>query len=110
MKNSELISKMTLEEKVALCSGKDGWYLKGVERLGIPEIMVTDGPHGLRKAAPEGDFKLENSIPATCFPPAVTSACSWNPELLYEMGVALAEECLQEKVSVILGPGVNMKL
>ena len=109
MKNSELISKMTLEEKVSLCSGKDGWYLKGVERLGVPEIMVTDGPHGLRKANPEGNFKLENSIPATCFPPAVTSACSWNPELLYEMGVALAEECLQEKVSVILGPGVNMK-
>ena len=109
MKNSELISKMTLEEKVGLCSGKDGWYLKGVDRLGIPEIMLTDGPHGLRKANPEGDFKLENSIPATCFPPAVTSACSWDPELLYEMGVALAEECLQEKVSVILGPGVNMK-
>lgn len=109
MKNSELISKMTLEEKVGLCSGKDGWYLKGVERLGVPEIMLTDGPHGLRKANPEGKFKLENSVPATCFPPAVTSACSWNPELLYEMGVAIGEECLQEKVSVILGPGVNMK-
>ena len=109
MKNSELINKMTLEEKVALCSGKDGWYLKGVDRLGVPEIMLTDGPHGLRKANPEGNFKLENSIPATCFPPAVTSACSWNPELLCELGVALAEECLQEKVSVILGPGVNMK-
>ena len=109
MKNSELISKMTLEEKVGLCSGKDGWYLKGVDRLGIPEIMLTDGPHGLRKHNPEGKFKLENSIPATCFPTAVTSACSWNPELLYEMGVAMAEECLQEKVSVILGPGVNMK-
>ena len=109
MKNSELISKMTLEEKVGLCSGKDGWYLKGVDRLGIPEIMLTDGPHGLRKANPEGKFKLENSVPATCFPPAVTSACSWNPELLYEMGVALGEECLQERVSVILGPGVNMK-
>ena len=109
MKNSELISKMTLEEKVGLCSGKDGWYLKGVDRLGVPEIMLTDGPHGLRKANPEGKFKLENSVPATCFPPAVTSACSWNPELLYEMGVAIGEECLQEKVSVILGPGVNMK-
>ncbi len=109
MKNSELISKMTLEEKVGLCSGKDGWHLKGVDRLGIPEIMLTDGPHGLRKHNPEGKFKLENSIPATCFPTAVTSACSWDPELLYEMGVAMAKECLQEKVSVILGPGVNMK-
>ena len=109
MKNSELISKMTLEEKVGLCSGKDGWYLKGIDRLGIPEIMLTDGPHGVRKANPEGKFSLENSVPATCFPSAVTSACSWNPELLYEMGVALGEECLQEKVSVLLGPGVNMK-
>lgn len=109
MKNSELINKMTLEEKVGLCSGKDGWYLKGVERLGIPEVMLTDGPHGLRKLNPEGKFSIENSIPATCFPPAVTSACSWDPELLYEMGVAIGEECLQEKVSVILGPGVNMK-
>ena len=109
MNNSELINKMTLEEKVGLCSGKDGWYLKGVDRLGIPEIMLTDGPHGLRKHNPEGKFKLENSIPATCFPTAVTTACSWDPELIYEMGVALGEECLQERVSVLLGPGVNMK-
>ena len=109
MKNSELISKLTLEEKVGLCSGKDFWNLKGVERLGIPEIMVTDGPHGLRKKNPEGKGGLEDSVPATCFPTAVTTACSWEPELLYEMGVALGEECLQEKVSVILGPGVNMK-
>ena len=109
MKNSELLNKMTLEEKVGLCSGKDGWYLKGIERLGIPEVMLTDGPHGLRKANPEGKFSLENSVPATCFPSAAASACSWNPELLYEMGVALGEECLQERVSVLLGPGVNMK-
>ena len=109
MKNSELLSKMTLEEKVSLCSGKDMWYLRGIERFGIPEVMLTDGPHGLRKLNPEGKFSIENSVPATCFPPAVTSACSWDPELLYEMGVALGEECLQEKVSVILGPGVNMK-
>ena len=109
MKNSEIISKLTLEEKVGLCSGKDFWNLKGVERLGIPEIMVTDGPHGLRKKNPEGKGGLEDSVPATCFPTAVTTACSWDPELLYEMGVALGEECLQEKVSVILGPGVNMK-
>ncbi len=109
MKNSELISKMTLEEKVGLCSGKDFWNLKGIERLGIPEIMVTDGPHGLRKKNPEGKGGLEDSVPTTCFPTAATTACSWDPELLYEMGVALGEECLQEKVSVILGPGVNMK-
>jgi beta-glucosidase len=109
MKNSELISKLTLEEKVGLCSGKDFWNLKGVERLGIPEIMVTDGPHGLRKKNPEGKGGLADSVPTTCFPTAATTACSWDPELLYEMGVALGEECLQERVSVILGPGVNMK-
>lgn len=109
MKNSELISKLTLEEKVSLCSGKDFWNLRGIERLGIPEIMVTDGPHGLRKKNPEGKGGLEDSVPSTCFPTAVTTACSWDPELIYEMGVALGEECLQEKVSVILGPGVNMK-
>ena len=109
MKNSELLSKMTLEEKVGLCSGKDMWYLKGVDRLGIPEIMLTDGPHGLRKKNPEGKGGLEDSVPTTCFPTAATTACSWDPELLYEMGVALGEECLQERVSVILGPGVNMK-
>ena len=109
MKNSELLNKMTLEEKVSLCSGKDMWYLRGIERLGIPEIMLTDGPHGLRKKNPEGKGGLEDSVPTTCFPTAVTTACSWDPELLYEMGVALGEECLQEKVSVILGPGVNMK-
>ena len=109
MKNSEIISKLTLEEKVSLCSGKDFWNLRGIERLGIPEIMVTDGPHGLRKKNPEGKGGLEDSVPSTCFPTAVTTACSWDPELLYEMGVALGEECLQERVSVILGPGVNMK-
>ena len=109
MKNAELIKKMTLEEKVSLCSGKDVWYLRGIERLGIPEIMLTDGPHGLRKKNPEGKGGLEDSVPSTCFPTAVTTACSWDPELIYEMGVALGEECLQEKVSVILGPGVNMK-
>ncbi len=112
MKNQELLSKMTLEEKVGICSGKDFWNLKGVERLGIPEIMVTDGPHGLRKKNPEKNSDksgLSDSVPTTCFPTAATTACSWDPALLYEMGVALGEECLSEKVSVILGPGVNMK-
>lgn len=112
MKNQELLSQMTLEEKVSICSGKDFWNLKGIERLGIPEIMITDGPHGLRKKNPDpGSDKsgLSDSVPTTCFPTAATTACSWDPELLYEMGVALGEECLSEKVSVILGPGVNMK-
>ncbi len=110
MKHQDILNKMTLEEKAALCSGKDFWHLKGIERLGIPEIMITDGPHGLRKQNPEGKgSSLENSVPTTCFPTAVTTASSWDPELLYEMGAALGEECLAEKVSVILGPGVNIK-
>ena len=110
MKHQELLDKLTLEEKAGLCSGKDFWHLKSVERLGIPEIMITDGPHGLRKQNPDGKGGgLSNSVPATCFPTAATTACCWDPELLYEMGVALGEECLAEKVSVILGPGVNMK-
>ena len=110
MKNAELLSKMTLEEKVSLLSGKDFWHLRGNDRLGVPEIMITDGPHGLRKQDPNGETKgLSNSVPTTCFPTAATTACSWDPELLYTMGEAMAEECLQEQVSVILGPGVNMK-
>ena len=110
MKNAELLSKMTLEEKVSLLSGKDFWHLRGNERLGLPELMITDGPHGLRKQNPDGDQKgLSNSVPTTCFPTAVTTACSWDPDLLYRMGEAMGEECLAEKVSVILGPGVNMK-
>lgn len=110
MKYQDITKEMTLEEKINFCSGKNFWSMNGVERLGIPEICLTDGPHGLRKKNPDANgSSLDNSVPSTCFPTAVTTACSWNPELLYEMGVALGEECLQEKVSVILGPGVNMK-
>lgn len=110
MKYRELIDKLTLEEKASLCSGKDFWHTKGIERLDIPSIMLTDGPHGLRKKDEKsGGSSLENSVPSTCFPTAVTTASSWDPSLLYEMGVALGEECLAEQVSVLLGPGVNMK-
>lgn len=110
MKNKELLSKMTLEEKVAICSGKDFWTLRGNSRLGIPEITLTDGPHGLRKKRSEtSKSSLSDSVPATCYPTAVTTACSWDEDLLYKMGQAMAEECLAEKVSVILGPGVNIK-
>lgn len=110
MKYRELIDKLTLEEKASLCSGKDFWHTKGIERLDIPSIMLTDGPHGLRKKDEKsGGSSLENSVPSTCFPTAVTTASSWDPSLLYEMGVALGEECLAEQVSVLLGPGVNME-
>lgn len=106
----ELVKQMTLEEKAGLCSGHDFWHLKSVERLGLNRIMVTDGPHGLRKQAEDADhLGINNSIPATCFPTACTTACSFDRELMFEIGKAIGEECQQEKVSVILGPGVNIK-
>ena len=109
LKHKDLISQMTLKEKASLCSGKDFWHLKSIERLGLPEIMVCDGPHGLRKQNAENKkVGIGNSYPATCFPTAVTTACSWDRDLIYNMGQALAEECLQHGVSVLLGPGVNM--
>lgn len=110
LKHKDLISQMTLKEKASLCSGKDFWHLKSIERLGLPEIMVCDGPHGLRKQNAENKkVGIGNSYLATCFPTAVTTACSWDRDLIYKMGQALAEECLQHGVSVLLGPGVNMK-
>lgn len=105
-----LISQMTLEEKAGLCSGLDFWNLKGVERLGIPSIMVTDGPHGLRKQNTGADhLGLFDSVPATCFPSAAGLASSWNKDLIYRVGVALGEECQAEDVAVLLGPGANIK-
>jgi beta-glucosidase len=109
-KIKDLIAQMTLEDKAALCSGKDFWNLKNIDRLGILSIMVTDGPHGLRKQAGEADhLGLNNSVPATCFPTASALAATWNRDLVREVGVALGEECRQEKVGVILGPGANIK-
>jgi beta-glucosidase len=106
----ELIDQMTLEEKASLCSGLDFWHLKGIERLGVPSIMVTDGPHGLRKQAGNSDHVVLNeSVPATCFPTASALAATWNRDLVYQVGQALSEECREEKVGVILGPGVNIK-
>ncbi|MCR8641105.1 glycoside hydrolase family 3 C-terminal domain-containing protein [Paenibacillus sp. N1-5-1-14] len=105
-----LIEQMTLEEKASLCSGLDFWHMKGVERLGIPSLMVTDGPHGLRKQDQSGDhLGLLDSVPATCFPSAAGLASSWDRELVTKLGVALGETCQAEDVSILLGPGVNIK-
>ncbi|HZJ77839.1 MAG TPA: glycoside hydrolase family 3 C-terminal domain-containing protein [Clostridia bacterium] len=111
LKNKETIAKMTLEEKAQLCDGLNFWYTKSVDRLGVPSIMVSDGPHGLRKQNlnDKNDMGMSNSHPAVCFPTACTTACSWDVDLLHEMGKALGEECLKENVSVLLGPGANMK-
>ena len=105
------VNDLTLEEKASLTSGGDAWHLQGVEAKGIPGYMITDGPHGLRKSnlATTGEVDLNNSVPATCFPLAAGLSSSWNPELIHQVGEAMAEECIQEKVAVILGPGVNIK-
>ena len=106
----EIVSQMTLEEKAGMCSGKDFWHLKSVERLGIPEVMVSDGPHGLRKQAENADhLGINESIKAVCFPTACATACSFDRDLLEEMGYALGKECQAENVSVLLGPAVNIK-
>ena len=106
----KIISQMTLEEKAGMCSGEDFWHLKSVERLGIPAVMVSDGPHGLRKQDQEADHLGQNeSIKAVCFPTACATACSFDRELLQTLGETLGEECQAQDVSVILGPAVNIK-
>jgi beta-glucosidase len=105
-----LLRDLTLAEKASLTSGSAFWYTAPVERLGIPRVMVSDGPHGLRAQPGEGDHVgLGGSLPATCFPTASAVASSWNPELLRRIGEALAQEARACHLSVILGPGINMK-
>ncbi|UQU63059.1 glycoside hydrolase family 3 C-terminal domain-containing protein [Couchioplanes caeruleus] len=101
---------LTLDEKAALLDGADFWRTQAVERLGIPSVMVTDGPHGLRKQAGDPDHVgLNESVPATCFPPAAGLASTWDTGLLTRIGEALGRECRAEEVAVLLGPGINMK-
>ena len=106
----KIIGQMTLEEKAGLCSGADFWHTKAVERLGVPATMVSDGPHGLRKQDQEGDhLGINDSIKAVCFPAASATAASFDTEMLEKMGEALGEACQHEKLSVLLGPAVNIK-
>jgi beta-glucosidase len=107
-KINDLIKKMTLEEKADLCTGASPWTTTPVERLGLPEMTVSDGPHGVRRVADVKDL-IAASLPATCFPTASCVASSWDVDLIHAMGQALAEECIALKVDVILGPGTNMK-
>ena len=105
-----LVAKMTLEEKAGLCSGQDFWHTKAVERLQIPAMMVSDGPHGLRKQDESGDhLGINDSIKAVCFPAGCATASSFDRELLYKVGETLGNECQAEGVGVILGPAVNIK-
>lgn len=106
----KLIQEMTLEEKASLCSGADFWHTEAVERLGIPHIMVSDGPHGLRKQEELTDHMgVAESIKAVCFPTASAMACSFDRNLIHQVGNALGDECQTEDIAVLLGPGANMK-
>ena len=111
MQNTELLlKKLTLEEKCALLSGAETFKTRGMPEHGIPQIWLSDGPHGLRKQAGESDhLGLNPSVPATCFPTAATVACSWDPALGEQIGQAMGEEAAVQEVAVLLGPGLNTK-
>lgn len=105
-----IISNMTLEEKCSLLSGEGNFTTKALERMEIPQMFLADGPHGLRKQAGATDhLGLNESLPATCFPTSATVANSWDEELGEELGRVLGEEAAAQSVSVLLGPGLNMK-
>lgn len=105
-----VLAALTLQEKAGLTSGADFWHTKAVERLELPAVMVADGPHGLRKQVAEGgSAELGESVPATCFPTAAALGSTWDPELLRRVGAALGRETRANGVSVLLGPGVNIK-
>lgn len=109
-KIKDIISQMTLEEKAGLCSGLDFWHTKGVERLGIPSEMVSDGPHGLRKQDQAADhLGINDSIQAVCFPAGCATASSFDRDLVRKLGETLGEECQAENISTILGPAMNIK-
>ena len=110
MKHQDIISKLTLEEKCYLLSGKDFWQTRSVKAKGVPNMTLSDGPHGIRKQEGAGDqLGLNGSLPATCFPTAATIANSWDPALGEEVGRYLGEEAAAQDVCVLLGPGLNIK-
>lgn len=110
MKHQDIIEKMTLEDKIALCSGKDFWHTKDMPQYDLPSIMMSDGPHGLRKQEKTADMLgINGSVPSTCFPTAVTTGNSWNVELMNKIGETIAEEAIANQVSIVLGPGANIK-
>lgn len=109
MNIQSIIEQMTLEEKAALCTGATAWTSTPIERLGVPEMIVSDGPHGVRREENVYAWGEGGTLPATCFPTASCLASTWDVALLYRMGEALAQECIALNVDVLLGPGANMK-
>lgn len=106
----QILSNMTLEDKISICTGSDFWHTKALPQYGIPAIMMSDGPHGLRCQAEEADMiGINKSLPATCFPTAVTAGTTWNKELYAQEGEAIGKEAAAAGVSVVLGPGCNIK-
>ena len=105
---NQLITQMTLEEKAALCTGATPWRTVAIERLGLESVIMSDGPHGLRRAA-DVEALISESLPATCFPVAAALSASWDVDLLYELGEALADEAIALHSDILLGPGINIK-
>ena len=110
MNVQEIMQQMTLEEKAAFCSGHDFWHTKAIDRLGVPSVMMCDGPHGLRKQEGEGDhLGINKSIETVCYPTAVALASSFDRDVMKQLGEALGQECQAENVAMLLGPGLNIK-
>lgn len=110
MNIEQILENITLEEKIALCSGADFWHTKEMDQYGVPAMMMSDGPHGLRRQSESSDMLgINESVPATSFPTAVLSACSWDRELLRKEGEAIAREAIANGVNLVLGPGANIK-
>ena len=107
---AKLVGQMSIEVKASLMSGSSFWDLQPIEEFGLGKVMVSDGPHGLRKQGAKSDHMgLSAAVPATCFPTGVTLASSWDRALISDVGAAIGRECLAENVSVLLAPGVNIK-
>ncbi|GAA5519472.1 thermostable beta-glucosidase B [Demequina sediminis] len=109
-KAEQIVSRLSTDEKIRLVSGRDAWTTEALDEHGVPSIMLTDGPHGVRKQKGSTDhLGINESVPATCFPPAVTLGSTWDPALIEEVGAALGRECRANDVAVLLGPGLNIK-
>ncbi len=106
-----ILSKLTLEEKCALCSGINFWKTTPIKTQGVPSVVMSDGPHGLRKEKATADVAnvMQESEKSTCFPTAVTVASSWDPDLAGKVASAIADEAIDQGVDVVLGPGINIK-